>query len=74
MTERRLPGRDGHRFFIDTKTGKAMMAYGQTAITGEDNPVRVIDIFVEELDLADLGFSGSIQRQPVDLHIIRRFC
>jgi transposase len=25
---------------------------------GEDNPVRVIDIFVEELDLADLGFSG----------------
>ncbi len=25
---------------------------------GEDNPVRVIDIFVEELDVADLGFSG----------------
>src|SRR5258708_3986180 len=25
---------------------------------GEDNPVRVIDVFVEELDLADLGFSG----------------
>jgi transposase len=25
---------------------------------GEDNPVRVIDIFVEELDLADVGFSG----------------
>jgi transposase len=25
---------------------------------GEDNPVRVIDAFVEELDLADLGFSG----------------
>ena len=23
---------------------------------GEDNPVRVIDIFVEELDLAELGF------------------
>ena len=25
---------------------------------GEGNPVRVIDVFVEELDLADLGFGG----------------
>jgi transposase len=25
---------------------------------GEDNPVRVIDVFVEELDLAGVGFSG----------------
>jgi transposase len=25
---------------------------------GEDNPIRVIDAFVEELDLADLGFGG----------------
>src|SRR5258706_703187 len=25
---------------------------------GEDNAVRVIDVFVEELDLAGLGFSG----------------
>ncbi len=25
---------------------------------GEDNEVRVIDVFVEELDLAELGFSG----------------
>src|SRR5580658_8471642 len=25
---------------------------------GEDNPVRVIDVFVEELDLAELGFAG----------------
>jgi transposase len=25
---------------------------------GEDNAVRVIDVFVEELDLGDLGFSG----------------
>src|SRR5882672_8873635 len=24
----------------------------------EDNPVRVIDVFVDELDLAELGFSG----------------
>ena len=25
---------------------------------GEDNPVRVIDVFVEELDLGELGFGG----------------
>jgi transposase len=25
---------------------------------GEDNPVRAIDAFVEELDLCDLGFAG----------------
>jgi hypothetical protein len=24
----------------------------------EDNPVRVIDVFVDELDLAELGFNG----------------
>ena len=24
----------------------------------EDNPVRVVDVFVEELDLASLGFKG----------------
>jgi len=25
---------------------------------GEDNPVRVVDVFVDELDLAEVGFSG----------------
>jgi transposase len=25
---------------------------------GEDNPVRVVDVFVDELDLSELGFSG----------------
>ena len=25
---------------------------------GEDNPVRVIDVFVDELDLVELGFAG----------------
>jgi transposase len=27
----------------------------------EDNPVRVIEIFVEELDLVDLGFERFLQ-------------
>jgi len=29
---------------------------------GEDNPVRVIDVVVDELDLAELGFSGVDHR------------
>ncbi|HAN56546.1 MAG TPA: IS5/IS1182 family transposase, partial [Betaproteobacteria bacterium] len=24
----------------------------------EDNPVRVVDVFVDELDLSELGFAG----------------
>jgi transposase len=32
----------------------------------EDNPVRVIDAFVEELDLAELKFAGVDPRQPAD--------
>ena len=30
---------------------------------GEDNPVRVIDVFVEELDLVSL-FRGSLHYEP----------
>jgi transposase len=26
---------------------------------GQDNPVRAIDVFVDELDLAELGFGGA---------------
>ena len=26
---------------------------------GEDNPVRVVDVFVDELNLAALGFDGA---------------
>ena len=28
---------------------------------GVDNPVRIVDAFVEELDLCSLGFDGSAQ-------------
>jgi len=40
----------------------------------EDNPVRVIDVFVAEQDLNDLGSAGSIPRRPVGLRIIHRCC
>ena len=27
----------------------------------EDNPVRVVDVFVDELDLKELGFAGALE-------------
>ena len=39
---------------------------------GEDNPVRVIDVFVEELELAQLGFDGvdsRARKMTVDYHV-----
>ncbi|MGN5479626.1 hypothetical protein ACTMU2_30240 [Cupriavidus basilensis] len=41
---------------------------------GEDNPVRVIDAFVDELDLHRFGFKGAAPRPPVGRHITRRSC
>jgi len=38
----------------------------------EDNPVRVIDVFVDELDLGALDFGGSIRRRQGDPRIIPR--
>ena len=40
----------------------------------EDNPVRVIDAFVDELELSDLGFSEVFLKRPAGLPIIRRCC
>ena len=40
----------------------------------EDNPVRAIDVFVGELDLASLGSAESIPRQPDGLRTIHRSC
>ena len=40
----------------------------------ENNPVRVIDAFVDALDLAELGFDGLSRRRPAGRPIIRRCC
>jgi hypothetical protein len=42
----------------------------------EDNPVRVVDVFVEELDLAELGFGGVDPEATGDRPSVfrRRFC
>ncbi len=41
---------------------------------GEDNPVRVIDVFVDALDLGALGLAVSIRRLPAGRPITPRFC
>lgn len=39
----------------------------------ESNPVRVINVFVDALDLAELSFEGVSRRRPVGRHTIPRF-
>jgi hypothetical protein len=41
---------------------------------GEENPVRAIDAFVEELDLSISGSPGLILRRPGGLRITPRCC
>ena len=40
----------------------------------EDNPVRVIDVFVDELIWPSLGLAGSIPRSPAGPRTIRQCC
>ena len=58
---------------IDRKQSTLFPEYLEDWID-EDNPVRAIDVFVEGLDLADLGFVGVALRRPAGLGIIRRSC
>ena len=40
----------------------------------EDNPIRVVDGFVDKLDLSRVGFDGASPRQRAGLRIILRSC
>ncbi len=40
----------------------------------DDNPVRVIDVFVDDLELLELGSGGLRQGGRGERPIIRRFC
>src|ERR671912_425701 len=48
-----------HRF-IDSEDRKqsALLPHSLEDYVDEENPVRVVDVFIDELDLAALGFSG----------------
>jgi transposase len=41
---------------------------------GEDNPVRAVDAFVDEVDLAELALAALSQRRQEGRPTIRRRC
>ena len=52
MTTRYIEGRDRRQTFL---LPECVDDY-----VGEDNPVRVVEVFIDELDLAELGFARAI--------------
>ena len=48
-----------HRFINgEDRMQQALLPHSLEDYVGEENPVRVIEVFIDELDLATLGFSG----------------
>ena len=40
----------------------------------QDNPVRVVEVFVDQLDLGELGFDGAAPAATGRLRTTRRCC
>ena len=50
-----------HRFIDgEDRMQQALLPHSLEDYVGEENPVRVIEVFIDELDLAALGFSGMM--------------
>src|SRR5438552_8513097 len=48
-----------HRFIDgDDRLQQSLLHHSLEDYVGEENPVRVIEVFIDELDLAALGFAG----------------
>ncbi len=48
-----------HRFIDgEDRMQQALLPHSLEDYVSEENPVRVIEVFIDELDLAALGFSG----------------
>src|SRR5213082_646470 len=55
-----LRGLAMHRFIDgEDRMQQALLPHSLEDYVGEENPVRVIEVFIDELDLAALGFSGT---------------
>ena len=64
-----------HRFIDgEDRMQQALLPHSLEDYVGEENPVRVIEVFVDELDLAALGFSGMSRRQRAGRPTIPRRC
>ena len=50
-----------HRFIDgEDRMQPALLPHCPEDYVDEENPVRVVDVFIDELDLAALGFSGMM--------------
>ena len=50
-----------HRFIDgEDRMQQTLLPHSLEDYVGEENPVRVIEVFIDELDLAALGFVGMI--------------
>ena len=48
-----------HRFIDgEDRMQQALLPHSLEDYVGEENPVRVVEVFIDELDLTALGFSG----------------
>src|SRR6476661_6381081 len=48
-----------HRYIAgEDRMQQALLPHSLEDYVGEENPVRVVEVFIDELDLATLGFSG----------------
>ena len=49
-----------HRFIDgEDRMQQTLLPHSLEDYVSEENPVRVIEVFIDELDLAALGFSGT---------------
>src|SRR6476646_9223574 len=54
-----------HRYIDgEDRMQQALLTHSLEDYVGEENPVRVIEVFIDELDLASLGFSGMTPAVP----------
>ena len=64
-----------HRFIDgEDRMQQALLRHSLEDYVGEENPVRVIEVFIDELDLAALGFSRMTQRRRAGRPTIPRRC
>ena len=64
-----------HRFIDgEDRMQPALLPHCLEDYLSEENPVRVIEVFIDELDLAALGFSGMTPRRQAGRLTIPRRC
>jgi hypothetical protein len=64
-----------HRFIDgEDRLQRTLLPNSLEEYVSEENPVRVVEVFIDELDLAALGFSDAARRRRAGLPTILRRC